>query len=161
VNRRLLTFAALLLPPSSGLAGPGDPTGPAVTIIVDAARPGEPLRPAWRFFGHGEPNYTYMRDDDLPAADARVELSIRGLPLQGDPVLVQHYRIDGDHSDAYEAWKRMGSPREPDPGQLAALERSAGLETLGSPDWRKAKGGALTLHFPLPRQAVSLVALRW
>jgi xylan 1,4-beta-xylosidase len=33
-----------------------------VSITVDAARPGEALRPAWRFFGYDEPNYTYMKD---------------------------------------------------------------------------------------------------
>src|SRR5258708_7167042 len=34
----------------------------AVTITVDAAKPIGELRPIWRYFGHDEPNYTYMRD---------------------------------------------------------------------------------------------------
>src|SRR3954453_14187159 len=33
-----------------------------VTIQVDAAKRTGPLRPVWAFFGHDEPNYTYMKD---------------------------------------------------------------------------------------------------
>ena len=35
---------------------------PAVTITIDARRTTGELRPAWRFFGYDEPNYTYMKD---------------------------------------------------------------------------------------------------
>jgi len=34
----------------------------AVSIQVDAAKRMGPLRPIWSFFGHDEPNYTYMKD---------------------------------------------------------------------------------------------------
>ena len=43
-------------------AGRGQTDEPAVMITLDASRPGGQLRPAWRFFGYDEPNYTYMRD---------------------------------------------------------------------------------------------------
>jgi xylan 1,4-beta-xylosidase len=33
-----------------------------VSIQVDAAKRIGPLRPVWSFFGHDEPNYTYMKD---------------------------------------------------------------------------------------------------
>src|SRR5215208_6789632 len=33
-----------------------------VAIRIDAARPQGPMKPVWRFFGHDEPNYTYMPD---------------------------------------------------------------------------------------------------
>ena len=33
-----------------------------VSIHVDAGKPTGPLRPVWAFFGHDEPNYTYMKD---------------------------------------------------------------------------------------------------
>ena len=32
-----------------------------VRIRIDAAKPGGPLKPIWRFFGADEPNYAYMR----------------------------------------------------------------------------------------------------
>jgi xylan 1,4-beta-xylosidase len=34
----------------------------AVTIRIDAAKTKGEMRPVWRFFGHDEPNYTYMKD---------------------------------------------------------------------------------------------------
>ena len=43
-------------------AGRGQTAAPAVTIAVDATRPGGRLRSAWRFFGYDEPNYFYMKD---------------------------------------------------------------------------------------------------
>ena len=55
----------------------------------------------------------------------------------------------------------MGSPPQPTSDQLAALKRSAQLELLKSPSWQRPQAGTLTLQFPLPRQAVSLVTLRW
>jgi len=33
-----------------------------VTVKVDATRSLGPARPVWRYFGHDEPNYTYMKD---------------------------------------------------------------------------------------------------
>jgi xylan 1,4-beta-xylosidase len=33
-----------------------------VSVQVDAAKKMGPLRPVWSFFGHDEPNYTYMKD---------------------------------------------------------------------------------------------------
>src|SRR5690349_12650905 len=33
-----------------------------VAVQVDAAKKMGPLRPIWSFFGHDEPNYTYMKD---------------------------------------------------------------------------------------------------
>src|SRR5215469_2541572 len=33
-----------------------------VSIQVDASKRIGPLRPVWSFFGHDEPNYTYMKD---------------------------------------------------------------------------------------------------
>ena len=59
--------------PVTLLAAPGPGQGraaePIVTITVDASRPGGPLRPAWRFFGYDEPNYTYMTDGKTLLAD--------------------------------------------------------------------------------------------
>ena len=48
-------------------------------------------------------------DDDLAAGPAHVELSVEGLSERR--VTVEHNRIDADHSNAHEAWKRMGHRR--------------------------------------------------
>ncbi len=64
----------------------------------------------------------HYHDDDLPGPDAAVELSLRGIPDRAGSVLVQHYRIDRDHSNAYEAWKHMGSPPRPTVDQTRRAE---------------------------------------
>ena len=47
-------------PPATGQAPA--PDGSAVTVEVDAGRPGRPVDPVWRFFGADEPNYATMKD---------------------------------------------------------------------------------------------------
>ena len=101
----------------------------------------------------------HHHDDDVPGPDADVELSLSGLPAGDGPVLLEHFRIDRDHSNAFEAWKRMGSPQHPTPEQRADLVRASDLGLLGSPEWVRPEGGKLTLRFTLPRQAVSLLVL--
>src|SRR5260221_390264 len=99
-------------------------------------------------------------DDDLPAASAPVKLSLAGLPANAR-VLVEHFRIDDDHSNAFAAWKRVGSPAAPTPEQYAQLEASGQLQPLRSPEWRTLKGSDLELEFSMPRQSVSLIRLSW
>jgi xylan 1,4-beta-xylosidase len=101
----------------------------------------------------------HHHDDDVPGPPADVELSLAGLPAPIGPVLLEHYRIDRDHSNAFEPWKRMGSPQKPSPDQYTALQRSSDLTLLGSPRWLRPEGGKLTVRLKLPRQAVSLLVL--
>jgi xylan 1,4-beta-xylosidase len=76
-------------------------------------------------------------------------------------VLVQHYRIDDEHSNSYSVWKQMGSPQQPTPEQYARLEAAGQLQLLGSPEWRQPQDGKLALEFTLPSHAVSLIRLTW
>jgi len=98
-------------------------------------------------------------DDDLPAAAARIELAVEGLTAAR--VLLHHFRIDGGHSNAYEAWKKMGAPQRPTPEEYARLERAGQLELLASPQWIEPRGGRAVVSFELPRQGVSLLRLTW
>jgi xylan 1,4-beta-xylosidase len=98
-------------------------------------------------------------DDDVPAPASPVRLTIAGAPAAR--VLVEHYRIDETHSNAYTAWKQMGSPQQPTPEQYAALEAAGQLQLLTSPEWRAAANGQVGLAFELPRQAVSLLRISW
>src|SRR5262249_10837854 len=43
-------------------------------------------------------------DDDLTAAAAPIELEINGLPKDSARGLAEHFRIDGDHSNAFSMW---------------------------------------------------------
>lgn len=98
-------------------------------------------------------------DDDLPAAAAEIEVRVEGLRVRR--ARLQHYRIDATHSNAYEAWKRMGSPQPPSPVQYKQLEKAGQLQRLGPPAWQQTAGGQVTLKFTLPRQGVSLLKLTW
>jgi xylan 1,4-beta-xylosidase len=101
----------------------------------------------------------HYHDDDVPGPDAEVTIELSGLPAADGPVLLHHDRIDGQHSNAFEAWKRMGSPQQPTPDQYAELERAGQLASLEAPATVRAEGGKLTLRVSLPRQAVSLLRL--
>ena len=95
----------------------------------------------------------HYHDDDVPGPPADVELALVGLPAGASEVRLEHFRIDEDHSNAFSAWKRMGSPQSPHAeqydkllaaGKLAALragqrrhpERSSQIEFLPPPPGR-------------------------
>ena len=100
-------------------------------------------------------------DDDLPAAAAQVDVAIEGIPAGVKRVLLQHYRIDGTHSNAYRVWKQMGSPQSPTPEQNARLREAGQLELLSSPEWLDVSQGKASVTMELPRQATSLLRLSW
>lgn len=102
----------------------------------------------------------HYHDDDLPAPDMPVEVTVAGLTTT-KPVKVQHFRIDHDHSNAFAAWQKMGSPQQPSPAQYAELEAAGGLQELAPPQTMAVNDGNLLLKFSLPRQAVSLLKLTW
>ncbi|OFW10093.1 MAG: beta-xylosidase [Acidobacteria bacterium RIFCSPLOWO2_02_FULL_67_36] len=94
-------------------------------------------------------------DDDLPAPSAEVVLTLSG--LKDGRALLSHYRIDAEHSNAYAAWQRMGSPDHPTAKQRVALERAGHLQRLVDPERVTVAQGELRVSFALPRQAVSLI----
>ena len=101
----------------------------------------------------------HFHEDDVAGPAAEITLSLSHLADGGKPLLLEHFRIDRDHSNAYESWKRQGSPVKPTPEQYAELERSSHLTLLKSPEWIRPRNGELTLKFDLPRQGVSLIVL--
>lgn len=100
-------------------------------------------------------------DDDVPAPAADVRVAVTGLPASATRVLLCHYRIDRDHSNAYTVWQQMGAPQKPAPEQTARLESAGQLEMLDSPRWVSTSAGAVSLGFALPRQGVSLLEMEW
>ena len=93
--------------------------------------------------------------------DAEVALTLDHLPLSGREAKLQHFRVDEDHSNAFTAWKKLGSPQPPTPEQYAQLERAGQLAALDSPKPLRVENGRATVKFKLPRQAVSLLQLAW
>ncbi|MGH9599363.1 MAG: GH39 family glycosyl hydrolase, partial [Terracidiphilus sp.] len=96
-------------------------------------------------------------DADVPAPPAKVRLSVDG--LGGDRIAAAEFRMDGDHSNAYRAWLRMGSPAHPGAEQRKELERAGRLDESMAPHPLAVYGGQATLEVTLPRQAVVLVRL--
>jgi xylan 1,4-beta-xylosidase len=102
----------------------------------------------------------HYHDDDLAGPDAEISLTLAGLPIQSGHASVTHNRVDADHSNAYTAWKKMGSPQDPTPEQYSQLEQAGKLAELAPPKPVEVAGGELTLPITLPRQGVSLLVVR-
>jgi xylan 1,4-beta-xylosidase len=100
-------------------------------------------------------------DEDVNVPAAPIDLTIRGLPESMRLALVEHFRIDAHHSNAFTAWKEMGSPQSPSPQQYEQLQSAGQLQLLTSPAWVSVEHGQVHLPFPLPRQGLSLVRITW
>lgn len=98
-------------------------------------------------------------DADVHLENAPVKIVVENLP--SEKVLLNHYRIDKEHSNSYEAWKMMGSPQEVNEEQYKELEHAGQLELLHSPEWLAVTKGKAVAEFSLPAQGVSLVRLEY
>ncbi len=103
----------------------------------------------------------HYHDDDLPGPSAQVTLLLENLRLPKGEASLEHLRVDEDHSNAFVAWKRMGAPQQPSPGQRAQLERAGQLTLLGPPEAVSVHQEKISIAFSLPRQAVSLLKISW
>jgi xylan 1,4-beta-xylosidase len=96
-------------------------------------------------------------DDDKTAPDVDINLYING--LNSDKVKILQYRIDQNHSNAYEVWKKMGAPQNPDPLQYAELENAGKLQTFSKPVKMKVKNGSVVINTSIQRQGVGLLII--
>jgi xylan 1,4-beta-xylosidase len=103
----------------------------------------------------------HYHDEDLPGAEAIVKLTINGLPGENGKAQLQHYRIDQEHSNAFSAWQRMGSPQSPTPAQYASLDQAGKLSALGSTESMPVDRNTMVINFSLPRQAVDLILIEF
>jgi xylan 1,4-beta-xylosidase len=98
-------------------------------------------------------------DDDVPGKKEPIEVIIHDLDSKS--VTVFHYRIDNEHSNSYEVWKKMGSPQNPSAKQIAELEKAGQLKTIGNPEKIKVTANKVVIKMSLPRQGVSLLKMDW
>ena len=101
------------------------------------------------------------RDDDVVAPANDIDVEVDGLPAGATRVLLEHFRVDSTHSNAFTAWKEMGSPQSPSATEYEQLQNQGQLQLLTSPEWVNVSDGTLHLRFGLPRQSISLVRLTW
>jgi len=99
------------------------------------------------------------QDNSKAGPAAPIDLAVTGLPR--GRMLIQHFRVDDEHSNSYEAWKRMGSPQQPAPEQYKLLEAAGQLAFAESPRWANSPEGQLRLTFDLPLHGVSLILVTW
>ena len=98
-------------------------------------------------------------DEDKQSSGEPIVVNIHNIPSA--KATVTQYRIDDQHSNSYEVWKKMGSPQKPTNAQIATLEKAGQLQTMGSPTKMNVNNGALQVKLSLPRQGVTLVKLDW
>jgi xylan 1,4-beta-xylosidase len=100
-------------------------------------------------------------DVDGAANPVPVSVTINGIPSTVHRVLLEHYRLDDTHSNAYTVWQAMGSPQHPTAKQYAELQAAGQLQMLTSPDWLDVTDGHVVVSTSLPRQGSSLLHLKW
>lgn len=97
-------------------------------------------------------------DADVAAPAAEVHVAIDG--LRGRAAIAAEFRMDGEHSNAYRAWQRMGSPAQPTAEQTVELEQAGALEQTVADHPIALHAGKAGVELTLPRQAVVLLRLR-
>jgi len=100
-------------------------------------------------------------DDDLAVAPTLIDLALSGLPARTSRALLEHFRVDASHSNAFAVWNEMGSPQSPAEAQYEQLQHAGQLQLLTSPAWVPIAQGAAHLQFSLPRQGISLIRIAW
>ena len=100
-------------------------------------------------------------DVNQPASPTPTTVTISGIPAGVDRLLLQHYRIDDTHSNAYTVWQKMGSPQHPTAQQYADLQAAGQLQLMTSPEWLTVKNGKVEVATELPRLGISLLSLKW
>ena len=98
-------------------------------------------------------------DDDIQNGGEPIDITVAGLPVT--TVKLTQYRIDGEHSNSYEIWKKMGLPKAPTTVQIAQLEKAGQLKTIGKIQKVSTASGLLKIKIVLPRQGVSLLKMTW
>lgn len=100
-------------------------------------------------------------DVNQPAPATPATIAIHGIPAGVHRVLLQHYRIDDTHSNAYTVWQHMGSPQHPTSQQYAELQAAGQLELFTSPIWLDVHNGQVDVSTEMPREGISLLHLKW
>jgi xylan 1,4-beta-xylosidase len=96
-------------------------------------------------------------DKDIQDDGSLVSVTVKNISTKS--ATLYHYRIDNNHSNSYEEWKKMGSPKIPTSEQIHKLEISGQLEMLHKPTSIKIENTQFRIEMQLPRQAVSLLKL--
>ena len=108
-------------------------------------------------------NYQDANQQDVnpPAPATPTTVTLHGIPVGVKRVLLEHYRIDETHSNAYTVWQQMGSPQHPTAQQYAELQAAGQLQLLTSPEWVDVTNSEVNVSTELPRESISLLHVTW
>lgn len=131
-------------------------------VLNDGVR-GDPDLDAMAVLGERELSILVWNyhDDEVSVPGIRVHVELSGLPADAKRALLCQYRIDETHSNAWTAWKKMGSPQQPSPEQYSVLQQAGELQEFESPRWISLKEGSGNLDLELTRESVALLQLSW
>ncbi len=91
---------------------------------------------------------------------ADILINIKNLPENVDEAIYSRYLIDENYSNAFSAWKKSGSPKNPDPKQLKEIMDASELQYAELP--KKIKIDEIRkISFEMNSQSVSLISLKW
>jgi xylan 1,4-beta-xylosidase len=88
-------------------------------------------------------------------------VEILRLPAAAGNAKAEEFRVDGQNSNSYATWQKMGSPQNPTTAAYAKLEAAGRLMKVGTPQLTQTAAGGYAVTLELPQQSVSLVRLRW
>ena len=98
-------------------------------------------------------------DEDRQSAGENITIDVSNIPAK--KIKIVQYRIDSEHSNSYEAWKKIGSPQQPAAEQIRSLEKAGQLQTIGKTQHVTIAGGKTTIRISLARQGVALLKITW
>jgi xylan 1,4-beta-xylosidase len=101
----------------------------------------------------------YAHHDDWDV-DEEFSVKLRITGLHTEQVKLTHYRIDGEHSNAYAEWVRQGSPDWASEEQYAAIAARSGLELLCEPYAANVTDGEVECKFIMPSHGISFIEIR-
>jgi xylan 1,4-beta-xylosidase len=99
----------------------------------------------------------HYHDDDVPGPDATVSLALESVPCASGRAKLTRSTVDAEHSNAFTAWRNMGSPLPLSEKQFLELERAGKLATFSQPEAVLIENSRLRLNLSVPRQAVVLL----
>ena len=97
-------------------------------------------------------------DMDMPVTPVSIALNVDG--LRARKMIVSEFRVDATHSNAYTAWRQMGSPAKPTADQIEELEEAGALDQSRPDQTAQVHEGKLNLEMTVPREGVVIVRLR-
>ena len=97
-------------------------------------------------------------DADVVAPSTPLILTLDG--VEAGSLVASEYRVDAEHSNAYRAWQKMGSPEVLTDVQQKELEKAGALEQTVAEHSVSIHSGQVNFGSNVPRQGVLLLRLR-